>query len=120
MEFGIKFLKDEFNCRFPKSGLGITVNTLSGLLKAKMQLKKKLATEALEAKPIMYDRHTMAVMKTLDKLSSVVFHAKPDLLPLVILEMVKYTETRGLNAYAAVSYPVLGLLFASAFEDFET
>ena len=120
MDFGLRFLKDEFNCRFPKSGFGITVNTLSGLLKAKLKLKKNLSAESLAAMPIVNDHHTMALMKTLDKLSSVVFHAKPDLLPLVILEMVKCTETRGLNAYSAVSYPVLGLLFASALEDFET
>ena len=64
LEFGLKLL-DGFGCKFPKSGVGITMKTMSGLLKAKLQLKKKLSTESLESKPYVKDRHTMALMKTL-------------------------------------------------------
>lgn len=67
LEFGLKLL-DGFGCKFPKSGLGITMKTMTGLLKAKLQLKKKLSVEALQSKPYVKDRHTMALMKTLVRL----------------------------------------------------
>lgn len=143
LEFGLKLL-DGFGCKLPKSGVGITVKTMTGLLKAKMQLKKKLSFEALQSKAYVKDRHTMALMKTLvsfsctilcyfaqlfcsallsffqDNVANASFHSKPELLPLVILEMANYTDKLGLNPYAAVSYPILGLLFAGVLDDFET
>ncbi|CAB9504028.1 Transcriptional regulator [Seminavis robusta] len=116
---GSKILKD-LGRRFPKRKLGITTKTLSGLLNAKLQLKKKLSKEALSKKPITTDRKTLATMRMLDKFASAVYHAKPELLPLVLLESTKCSETLGLNAYSAAAYPFVGLIFAGVFEDFET
>lgn len=68
-ELGIKILEDPvFKCKFPKSSFGITLNTLSGLLKAKFK-KKKLLPQALESMPIRMDKHSIGLMRTLDKLS---------------------------------------------------
>ena len=64
LDFGLKLL-DSLGCKFPKSGVGITVKTMSSLLKAKLQLKKKLSPEALQSKPYVKDRRIVALMKTL-------------------------------------------------------
>lgn len=117
-EFGRQILAD-FDCTFPTSALGVGIKTLSGLAKAKMQLKKKLSSQALDSKPIVTDRRVLMIMKVLDKFTSAVFHCKGELLPLVILKMAKYTDRFGLTPAAAISYPLLGLLFGSL-DDFET
>ena len=68
-ELGLKVLKDPiFKIQFPKSNLGIAVNTFSGLIKAKLR-KKKLSPRALQSMPIKTDRQSLALMRTLDKLS---------------------------------------------------
>ncbi|KAG7347491.1 serine/threonine protein kinase [Nitzschia inconspicua] len=116
-EFGRSLLKD-FGCRFPKSSVGVLLRTLSGLLAAKVTLKKKLSPQILETMPISTDRKLMAVMKILDKFTNAAFHSKTDLLPLVMFRQVQYTDKFGLSPYAALAYPLLGMIFCSM-QDFE-
>ena len=40
LNLGLELLK-EFKCTFPTTGLGITASTIAGLMKAKIQVKKK-------------------------------------------------------------------------------
>eukprot|EP00977_Amphora_coffeiformis_P001052 scaffold220_cov169-Amphora_coffeaeformis.AAC.32 len=117
-DFGLSLLKD-FGCHFPKGAVSTLAQTLMGLMSAKLSLKKKLSHKALETMPISTDRRAMSIMKILDKFTNAVFHTKSDLLPLVILRQVHYTYQFGLTPYAAFAYPLLGMLFCSATEDFE-
>jgi predicted ATPase len=117
-KFGYSLLKD-FGCRFPKGAVCTKTKTLTGLLNAKLSLKKKLSPQVLETMPISSDRQTMSVMKILDKFTNACFHANSDLLPLVMLRQAQYTDRYGLTPYAALSYPMLGMLFC-AMEDFES
>ena len=116
-EFGRSLLED-FGCRFPKGRVGTLAKTMTGLLNAKITLRKKLSPQALETMPISTDRQAIAIMKILDKFTNAVFHTKSDLLPLVMLRQAQYTDRFGLTPYAAVAYPLLGMLFCSM-DDFE-
>jgi predicted ATPase len=115
--FGRSLLK-EFDCRFPKSAVGILTRTMSGLLNAKLSLKKKLSPQNLETMPISTDRRLMAIMKILDKFTNAVFHTNSAMVPLVMLRQIQYTDQFGLTPYAAVAYPFLGMIFCSM-QDFE-
>jgi hypothetical protein len=117
-KFGYALLKD-FGCRFPKGTVLTRTKTLSGLLNAKLSLKKKLSPQVLETMPITTDRQTISIMKILDKFTNACFHTNSDLLPLVMLRQAQYTDRFGLTPYAALSYPMLGMLFCTM-EDFES
>jgi histidine kinase len=116
--FGFSLLKD-FGCRFPQGAAGILTKTLTGLLNAKLSLKKKLSPKVLESMPISTDPQTVSIMKILDKFSIACFHNNSDLLPLVMLRQAHYTDRFGLTPYAALSYPLLGMLFCTM-DDFES
>lgn len=117
-KLGKKMLK-QFGRRFPKGTLGITAKTLGGLLRAKMRLKKQLSKEEIDKQDITTDPKTLGVMRLLDKFASAVYHAKPDMLPLVLLESAKASEQLGMNAYSGAAYAFVGLIFC-LFDDFET
>lgn len=116
-EFGRSLLK-EFGCRFPKSSVGALAKTVTGLMGAKFSLKKKLSPQALETMPISSDRKLIALMKILDKFTNAVFHTRSDLVPLVMLRQLQYTDQYGLSPYAAITYPLLGTIFCTM-QDFE-
>ena len=68
-DLGLEVLSDPiFNVKFPKSNFGITARTFSGLVRAKLN-KKRLTSRAVLSMPIKTDRESLAVMRTLDKLS---------------------------------------------------
>ena len=118
-KLGLKMLR-RLGRRFPKTSLAVTARTLSGLIGAKVKLKKKLSKKNIEKQVITSDPKVLATMKLLDIFASTVYHAKPAMLPLVLLESTKVSEEFGLNAYSGAAYAFVGLIFAGVLEDFET
>jgi hypothetical protein len=118
VQFGLSVL-ESMGVQFPKSSFRITLETISGLIKAKMKTKK-LSKVSVKSMPIMSDPKQVAVMKTLVYFTTATFFGKPELTALVVFEMDRQTSTYGLTPFAAISYAVQGLIFAGILGDFQT
>ncbi|KAL3916102.1 MAG: hypothetical protein SGILL_005333 [Bacillariaceae sp.] len=107
-DLGMEVLRDPiFNIKLPKSNLGITASTFSGLAKVKLN-KKRLTPQAVQSMPIKTDRESLAIMRTLDKLAR---HASAGswlfVAALDDLETAKLCGEAGLAILYRCNYPAL-------------
>jgi predicted ATPase len=111
-------LLEQLGVRFPKRTLPITLGTMLGLLKCK-GLTRGLEDKDIEALPIVDDRKELVIDQTLNHLVTSTYSAKPELIPLVILELANRTIKIGITQHSSVTFAFLGLLMAAGLEDFE-
>jgi len=109
----------QLECKFPKTNGGRTFNILTNLIKIKMQSSKWTKETFLEL-PISKSATDAATTKMLDKFSTELYFADPDILPMGILKNFHLTQKRGLTAYSPPAFAAMGLIFAALFGDYKT
>ena len=114
---GLNVLR-ELGCPLPKSSLMVNCKSLLGLLETKRSVKKKKLYD-IQKLARSNDPTVIAVLKTLDKLTTASFITKPEIMPLCIVTSVKWTRRYGYTEYSAPAMAWNGLLLGSFMGDWD-
>jgi hypothetical protein len=117
LSLGIQILS-QMGCRLPTSTPTLTLKTISGLLSTK-HAAKKINQDLIDRIPVTTDPVHVGIMKMLDALMYPAYSEKPELLPLICIEMYRHTFKNGITAYAPVSFSFLGFIFMHYLGDLE-
>jgi predicted ATPase len=112
-------LLEQLGVCFPMRTLSIKVGTIVGLLQSK-KLCRRLENKEIEALPIVDDPKLMAIDQALYHLATTSYSAKAELVPMVIIELMRRTMRYGITSHSSVVFALLGLLMAASLEDFES
>lgn len=91
------------------------IAVISALVKTK-RLFKGQSKSTLSELPVMKDKTKMEAMRLMNSLCTSAYMAKPDLLPLVILKMVRWSRYE-VNEFSTIAFAAYGLLLCSALGD---
>ena len=72
----------------------------------------------VEKMSIVSDTENLTILRVLDKFCTAAYVAKPEMPPLVILEMLRLTFKTGLSPYSAVAYTAIAFILSFFMEDF--
>jgi len=109
----------KLKCKFPKSYGGRTLNLIANLIKIKMQ-SPKWTKETFRKIPVSKNSTDAAVTKMLDKFSTELYFANPDLLPMGIIRNFQLTMKVGITAYSPPAFSAMGFIIAAVFGDYKT
>jgi serine phosphatase RsbU (regulator of sigma subunit) len=105
---GLEILR-KLNITFPKNPNA--VHSLLALVNVKMRIFFKKTP--LDELPLLQDSQIIMAIRIISALNSAAYWADPNLLPLLILRVVKLSIIHGNNVYSPYNFAGLGLIFAS-------
>jgi PAS domain S-box-containing protein len=110
---------------FVLKGLGIKfparpkkLNIIMGLFDSRLAMTGK-RIENLVNLPAMVDPYKLASMQILNRIGSVAYFVKPELLPLVVFRILKLSLKHGNAPESAFAYAVYGMILCGVTGDFE-
>jgi predicted ATPase len=117
LELCLKVL-DICGCKFPKSKVKITFQTIIGI--GKMQKKaKSLTTKDLDRMPLMTDPIRKEVCKLCYKLGEYTYLTEHSLLPIVTFRHFSLTMDYGISDYAPTAFASMGIIMTGILNDLQ-
>jgi predicted ATPase/serine phosphatase RsbU (regulator of sigma subunit)/tRNA A-37 threonylcarbamoyl transferase component Bud32 len=108
ISLGLEILK-KLNISFPKNPNSF--HSLLALVNVKLKILFKKTP--LTNLPLLHDSQILMATRIISALNSAAYWADPNLLPLLILRVVKLSIIHGNNVYSPYNYAGLGLILAS-------
>lgn len=108
IKIGLQVLR-ELRCPLPRSNLVSKTKALAGLVQFKRMFKRD-GLQIVGKLQRATDPNQIAIMKTLDKLTTAAFIIKPSIMPMLIVMSAKRTFAHGFTEYSAPALSWVGLL----------
>ena len=109
-------LLNKLGVKFPKRMPLVLMKTIGGLLRIK-GTARSLTEEDVRRLPIASDPKEGTILRVLDMFAVVAYSQNPNLVPLIVFEMVKRLFRYGLAEHSCVGFAMLGFLMAGALQD---
>ena len=104
--------------KLPKTSIGVTGQTIKGMLRAKRRPKGR-DLRSYDDLCVVTDPMTLALARILDKFTNLAYLASKPLVPLIIFETTYITLEHGITPQSASSFAWVGSIVTSFLGDFE-